>query len=436
MIYPEYDKNCGWYEVLQKPSEYPPLQGQHNFHTVIIGCGFVGTAAARRLAENFPDQPILLLDALKAGQGASGRNSGFIIDLPHKHELEKKDLNYQRKILRLNQTAINFLENLVQVHNIDCQWSRAGKYQAAVGRRGKKQLYAYEMLMQRLGVPYKKLKQAELKAVLGTAYYHSAIYTPNSILMQPAALMRGVIDHLPENVTVTEEVRVIKLLRQKKEFKIILDSSAEVSCRNIILATNAFTAEFGYMERKILPMMTFASWTRPLKKNELELYQGCSNWGITPADPMGSTVRMTQDHRILIRNGHRYAFDYNTPKNILPAIRKRHRKSLQKRFPELANLPFEHTWGGTGSLSLNHEPFFGEIAPGIYSAGCDQLVGAARGTLTGLMLADLIANKSTEELVIANSIFGSPSKLPPKPVLRLAVPIRLQWNSFISRNEI
>src|SRR5690606_42007559 len=48
-----------------------------------LGAGFAGLAAARRLTENRPHDHIVILDAQKAGDGASGRNAGFAIDLPH-----------------------------------------------------------------------------------------------------------------------------------------------------------------------------------------------------------------------------------------------------------------------------------------------------------------------------------------------------------------
>ena len=136
MIFPEYDKKCGWFETLNDVSDFAPLTESSSFRTIVIGGGFVGTAAARRLAENQPEEKILLIDALKIGQGASGRNSGFVINLPHKRDLEMGATEIKRKILKLNRIAIAYLETQVKKFGIDCQWSNAGKYQAAVGERG------------------------------------------------------------------------------------------------------------------------------------------------------------------------------------------------------------------------------------------------------------------------------------------------------------
>lgn len=44
--------------------------------------------------------------------------------------------------------------------------------------------------------------------------------------------------------------------------------------------------------------MTFASWTRPLTDEEMKRYHGQLDWGLTPADHAGTTLRMTADRRI------------------------------------------------------------------------------------------------------------------------------------------
>ena len=51
---------------------------------VIVGAGFTGLAAARRLAELQPQARIIVIEATEVGEGSSGRNSGFASprDLP------------------------------------------------------------------------------------------------------------------------------------------------------------------------------------------------------------------------------------------------------------------------------------------------------------------------------------------------------------------
>ena len=435
MLLPKYDGNCGWYETLPTISDHPQIENENTFHTVVIGGGFVGMAAVRRLAENLPDDKFLLVEALKVGQGASGRNSGFVIDHPHKRDLETSDHKRMRKIVALNRMAIEYLEKNIHNYSIDCQWSKAGKYQGAVGDRGIKFLEAYQKLLDNFGEDYKYHSRDELKEVIGSSYYKGAIFTPGTVLMQPAALMRGLVDNLPENVVVSEQTPIISISKQNNLFRLETPKST-VLCKSIVLATNAFTAEFGYLKNRLLPVMTFASMTRPLTNTEMKNYAGKLDWGLTPADHAGTTFRMTQDRRLIVRNSYQYAPEVNAPEIVKGQILDAHRASLTARYPHLAEIEFDYSWGGTSTLSGNFETFFGQVDEGVYTACCDQSVGAARGTATGMMLADLIAGKNTEKVTDMIEISGSPTRLPPQWMLRVGVPLRMQLAKLASKTEI
>ena len=47
---------------------------------LIVGAGYTGLSAARKLGQLYPNQKILLVDAQLAGEGASSRNSGYLVD--------------------------------------------------------------------------------------------------------------------------------------------------------------------------------------------------------------------------------------------------------------------------------------------------------------------------------------------------------------------
>ena len=59
------------------------------------------------------------------------------------------------------------------------------------------------------------------------------------------------------------------------------------------------------------------------------------------------------------------------------------------RFPMLAAVDFEYTWGGVMGATFNGAQFFGELAPNLYAAAGYNGVGIAMGTISGALLADL-----------------------------------------------
>ena len=106
----------------------------------MVGAGVTGLAAARRLAELAPGARILLLDDYRIGYGASGRNSGFIIDTPHL--TEQFDVDSNRRISRLVIAGLAELEEQVRGHEIECEWPPRGHLTAVVESKRLKNLHA------------------------------------------------------------------------------------------------------------------------------------------------------------------------------------------------------------------------------------------------------------------------------------------------------
>ena len=435
---PHDDASCGWYAALPEQPACQRLHGEQRADYAVIGAGFAGLAAARRLAEHHPEARILLVDAQRVAYGASGRNSGFVIDLPHKFALEHPDPAHKQRLLALNRAAIAQLQGLIQRHNIDCQWSHAGKYQGAVGPRGLAYLDHFEKLMQDLGEPIQRIERDELSRVVGSDHYSGAIYTPGCYLMQPAALVTGMGRALPGNVELLEESPIQRLESDGQGGWILHGTQGRIRTPQLLLGTSIFTQEFGYLRNRLLPVMTFASWTRPLNDAELQAYGGQLDWGLTPADHAGTTVRMTQDRRLIIRNTYKHVPKYGQSSNdaMRESVRNDHRKAFLARFPQLANVPFSHTWGGVYAISRNFTNFFGELAQGVYASACDNGVGAAWGTISGTLLADLAVGADSAQLRDIQAVTGMPALNPPEPFLGLGVRSRIRLAAWNSRSEL
>lgn len=434
---PNDDKSCGWYSVLPEAEPVIQLVGTQKADYAIIGAGFAGLAAARRLAELKPNARIILVDAQRVAEGASGRNSGFVIDLPHKFSLEHPDPQLKQKLMSLNRTAISQLQSLVEKHDIDCQWSAVGKYQGAVGERGEQHLNHFEQLMKNLGEPYRWVEKEELSKVLGTNYYSRAIFTPGSYLMQPAALVQGMGKNLPDNVELLEESPILDIQKSNSEWALTSNKGTIITPK-LLLATSIFTKEFGYLKNRLLPVMTFASWTRPLTDKEMKIYQGELNWGLTPADHAGTTLRMTADRRILIRNTYKHVPKYGNSigNETRQWVQTDHHRAFVARYPELAAVPLTHTWGGVYAISRNFTNFFGELEEGVYASACDNGVGAAWGTISGTLLADLVVGADSQNLNDIQYVTGMPSLNPPEPFLGLGVKFRINLAKWQSKSEL
>ncbi len=426
---PDDDDGCGWYNILPEPPPARRLSGGHRAKWVVLGAGFTGLAAARRLAESLPGEEIFLIEAGRVGHGASGRNSGFIIDLPHNvgPADHAGSTDHDHKDMRLNRVAIATLRRLVSDHAIDCQWSERGKIHAGLEARGMRDLEAYIAGLDRLGEAYTRLDAADLKRILGIDSYTAGLHTPGSILVQPAALARGLGESLPGNVRLCEDSPVTGI---DYGASVTLDcEGGRIVAEKLLLATNAFTTQFGFLKDRILPIATYGSLTRPLSDAEAAALGGEGDWGVIPADHLGTTMRYTRDRRILIRNTFAYVPSMAAREAGMAGIRRRHASSFAARFPMLAQVTFEHSWGGTCCMSRNNAQFFGKLHDNVWAAVCQNAVGIARGTYSGTLMADLAAGEDSDML---GDLMGFPQPCwnPPEPMLGIGVRANIAWQQW------
>ena len=93
------DNSCGWINDLDRRSNIKILDREQSCDWLIIGAGYTGLSAARKLSELHPNQKIIIVDAQLAGEGASGRNSGYLVDttLNDGFTSNKELSNYKKK---------------------------------------------------------------------------------------------------------------------------------------------------------------------------------------------------------------------------------------------------------------------------------------------------------------------------------------------------
>jgi glycine/D-amino acid oxidase-like deaminating enzyme len=431
---PADDNTCGWFHLSQRRQPKPGHSGQSSARWVVLGAGFTGLAAARQLALHFPDEEIVLVEAQEVGFGASGRNAGFAIDLPHDIGADDYigDIETANISLKLNLAGQNMLKSLVREHGIDCHLRAAGKYQAAVEDRGIAVLDAYRRGLDKLGQPYEVIEEQDLPAHIGTAFYRKALFTPGTALVQPAALVKGLADCLPSNVTLYEHTPITDVDYGRKT--VLTHRKGRLTADQLILANNAFGARFGFLQGTMLPIFTYASLTRELTPAEQAVLGGKDFWGVIPADPYGTTLRRTHDNRILVRNSFSFNADGRSRQKYLDRFVQRHRESFERRFPMLPGVEFDYTWGGSLALARNHVGHFGPLAPNVHGAlGCNGL-GVTRGTVTGALLADSLAGHRNELIdhLLATS---GPSRNPPEPFLSMGLSLHLLWGQYRAGRE-
>lgn len=423
---PEYDHANAWHEILPPPPAARPLVGTQQADFVVVGAGYSGLAACRRLAELNPNSSVLLIEGGRIGNNAAGRSSGFAID--HAHNIRAKsfaeNIEPAKREVALNREALQYLEDTFAANNIDCDWRREGKFHAAATVKGEKLLEGFAASLDAIGEEYSRHDAAALHEHFGSSFYRSAIHAPHSYLVQPAAMVRGLAETMPANVTVHESSMVTDI-----DFgppHTLRTSAGSVTTSSLVLANNGFVEGFGFFSNHLIPMITWGSMTRELTDTEVERLGGVESYGIIAAHPAGTSVRRTASRRILVRNIFSYSKRSTIVGKPLETARKTHRQSFLNRYPMLADVPFEFTWGGALSLTRNGAPVFGELRDGVFGTVVHNGVGIAKGTISGKLLAEKMCGHTSPNIALMDSK-GRPCRNYPEPFNSWGVRLNARW---------
>ncbi|WP_422050844.1 NAD(P)/FAD-dependent oxidoreductase [Shimia sp.] len=431
---------AGWNTILGPQAAPEQLTHDTTADFVVIGAGFAGMAAARRLVELTPDSRIVVLDAGRVAEGASGRNSGFMIDLPH--ELTSEDYagaGDDKKMIALNREAIKFLGKAVERYQIDLNYfDPAGKVNGAASDAALRHNATYAEHLRLLGENCELLDAKQMQELTGSPHYLGGLFTPGTVMLQPAGLIRGMAEGLTRDGVALFENSPATEIRRNGAGWHVKTTKATISTANVILTVNGHLESFGVERGKLMQLFLFATMTPELDANTTKTLGGQSRWGITPSDPMGTTMRRIDagqgGNRIVTRTCAVVRPNMQTRESDLKRANAVMQRKFDQRFPQLAGMKMEHSWAGHLCLSLNGVSVAREIDTGVYSGCVQNGLGTARGTLTGITAAELAAGTSSN---ISDHFTAEcrPKQLLPEPIFSIGANAVLRYRELKASSD-
>lgn len=431
----------GWEATCTRSMPVRVLEEDVHADWLIIGAGFAGLTAARRLTELCPGSCIVVMEAREVAKGPAGRNSGFMIDVPHslssgEYSVGGNDATALE--IAQNRSAIAYAGEAAAAYGMPSEvFDRSGKINAAATERGARLNANYALSLQRIGEPFERYDASHMRDITGTTYYTDGLYTPGAVLIQPARYIRALAAGVANQARIYEHSPVIELSREGRVWH-AKSHRGSVRAPKVILAVNGHIEDFGHFKDRLMHVFTYASMTAPFTDQQFgRPATGRSRWALLPADPMGATVRKYTEaglSRIVIRTRFTYDPSIQVSRRRVAAIAEEQRRSLNARFPELGPVPFEFSWAGRLCLSRNSTPAFGELEEGLYSACCENGLGTVKSTLAGMMVAELATGTHTEALRKYQNTPG-PSRMPPQPLAWLGVNSVIRWQEMRAGKE-
>lgn len=372
------------------------------FDVAVIGAGFTGLNAARKLARQ--GVKVAVLDAAHVGAGGSGRNGGHLNNgIAHGYADAKAHLGAERAqaLYRAYDRSIDRIEDVIAEEGIACDFRRAGKLKLAskpshvAGLRANQELIARE-----IDPATRWLDRADLAGEIGSDAFHGAALFEKSAMMHMGRYLTGLADATHRHgAAIWENAPVTG--RQKTGDGWALDTPrGRLHADTVIAATGAYSAQvpqapLGHFRRRIVSVASFIIATRPLTAAEVAATmpgnRTCVNSRI-----IGNYFRLSPDNRLIF--GGRARFSAVSDQRSDARSGEILRAAMAETFPHLAKVEIDYCWGGLVGMTRDRFPRAGEADGMLYAMGYSGH-GAQLSTLLGQVLADLaMGRKDTNPL--------------------------------------
>lgn len=377
--------------------QFPPLNAEHSADVCIIGGGYTGLSSAIHLREL--GYSVIVLEANRAGWGASGRNGGHVGtgQRADQHQLEKMvGMEQAQELWKLGLEAVDQVEDLITRFNIECELKQGNLHVASKANEMADQREEVEHLQKNYnyqGVSY--IEPENLGQLTSGQGFHGGVLDTGARHLHPLKYAVGLARAATDlGAEIFEHSQVLSY--SEADQVTVKTHKGLVKARYLVLACN------GYLEKleprtagKIMPINNYMLATAPLPESVARKL-------IRDDTSMSDSLfvinywKLSEDNRLLFGGGESYSRRF--PADIGRFVQK----YMLRIYPELASTPIDYGWGGTLAITMNRMPDFGRLSSKIFYAHGFSGHGVPTATLAGKLLAEVISGTAERFDVMAS----------------------------------
>jgi gamma-glutamylputrescine oxidase len=391
------DLNRSYWARSQAPQN-PALAKDMEVDVAVLGGGLTGLSAAYFIRQASPRKSVAVLEARGCGNGASGRNGAMVLTMTADRYMSfSSEPAMDKQIYDLTVDNIRFLSKLSAASGIDCELETNGAVQVFGSAQDAAAAREYVRRARALGMPVEFWDGSQVAGALGTPVYEAGFFDPNGGQIHPMKLVnvfKTAAERAGASIYENTEVDGVE---EGRELVLHTRGGHSVRAKSLVLASNAFTPNLGFLRNSVMPLREYVAMTRPFSEQEL----GEIGWRLrAPFNDSRTEVfylGLTRDGRIHIGGGTpRYNFNNGMDRAGVGRTQERQMlKELGRIFPRLAGIEFDVCWDGVVDWSLDASPSVGVTGKRgniFYGLGYSGH-GVNLSSIFGRIIADLEAGR-------------------------------------------
>lgn len=379
----DYEKRPYWQATMPALPDRSGRPLPDTADAVVIGGGYTGLAAARKLA--LGGARAVVLEARTLGWGASSRNGG-IAHPGYKWGPETLARKYGRELggqlYRDSQEATSMVFGLIRDQGIDAELRENGYLELAWARDHADGFASEALALAEYGVDARPVAGDDLRGEIGTDAYPGGLAIDAGGLLHPAKWLAGLVGLAERAGADLHEGARVRAIRRQADGRFVVETvRGAILARDVLVATNGYTdGAVPSLRRRVFPIGSYIIATEPLPE---DLAREISPTGRAYFDTRNflSYWHVSADRRLIY--GGRVSFWPTTTDRSAALL---HRRMLQAH-PQVAGYRIEYSWGGHVALTMDRMPHIGRLGGVMYAMGyCGT--GLVMSTWLGTRAAD------------------------------------------------
>jgi glycine/D-amino acid oxidase-like deaminating enzyme len=422
-----------WLDRPERPDPGPTLVGPTEADLVVVGGGFTGLWTALLATDEDPTLDVVVLEADRIAEGATGRNGGFMA-ASITHGLGNGLARWPgelRELLRQGHANLDAIESTIAELGLHVDYARTGELDVATEPHQVAALAELAATAAQHGERLELLDAAGTRALVDSPLYQGGVLDREGVaLVDPAKLAWELARVLRERGVRIHEHAAVTGVERSQPGVLVRTEHGSVHARRAAIGTSAFPNVLRRVRPFVIPVYDYVLMTEPLSPEQWASVGWGFGGGIGDTNNQFHYTRPTHDGRILwggfeaiYHYGSRMARDLDRDDRTYAVLAEH----FFTTFPQLEGVAFSHAWGGAIDTCSRFSAFWGTAMDGrvAYSVGYTGLgVGATR--YGAMVMLDLLAGRQTERTRL-EMVRTKPIPFPPEPIRSPAVALT-RWS--------